>query len=249
MSSNCTISEPHYDWIPSDDEEISSGAINVERRVSIVHVNRTGMLEQGVIRAIAQSVELPRTTIVKASMFGRPLGILSYSLASVLTDVDLASIRAIYGIPDSVELHIPNTNERADWDVPRWTCFYEYVFRLGFRFTISSLARPMLVYYDIAPGQLMPNGWRILLSLTVLRERYEINFGLGCLLHNYYLKKHISDKGRYMLILRSKDHQLIPDTTTNYRHWKDTFFFTRGPPIDGRWGFSIHISLYLEQIW
>ena len=104
----------------------------------------------------------------------------------------------------------------------------------------------MLLYYDIAPGQLMPNNWRILLSITVLRERYGINFGLGCLLHNYYLKEHVTTKGRYMLVPRSKDHQLIIDTTTNDRHWKDTFFFAKGPPIDGPWGNS---QFVYRRVW
>ena len=71
------------------------------------------------------------------------------------------------------------------------------------------------------------------MSLIVLRERNELEFGLGCLLHNYYLKEHVTDKSRYMLIPRSKEHQIIIDTTTNDQNWKDTFFFAKGPPIDG----------------
>ena len=67
----------------------------------------------------------------------------------------------------------------------------------------------MLLYYDITPSQLMPDSWRILLSLTILHERRELKCGLGCFLHNYSLKKHVSDKDRKMLIPRSKDTQLI----------------------------------------
>ncbi|KAK2659615.1 hypothetical protein Ddye_006148 [Dipteronia dyeriana] len=199
MSSDRIILEPHFDWTSSDEEEINPGAINVERLVNVidpsnVNTNRAGMLEQGITRVIAQSVELPRSSIVEPSTSGRSLGILSDSSTSVLANVDLAIIRAIYRIPNSVKLRIPKMNERADWDIPGWMCFYEYIFRLGFRFPILSLARHMLVYYDIAPSQLMPNSLRILLSLTILRERHGIKFGLGCLLYNYYLKEHISDK-------------------------------------------------------
>ena len=81
----------------------------------------------------------------------------------------------------------------------------------------------------------MPNTWRILLSLGVLSERYDIPFGLGSLLHNYYLKEHIHDQGRYMLIPRSREQQIIIDTMTNDRYWKDNYFFAKGPPIDGPW--------------
>ena len=96
----------------------------------------------------------------------------------------------------------------------------------------------MLLYYDIAHVQLMPNTWRILLSLSlgILSERHDVRFGLGCLLHNYYLKEHVTDQGHYTLVPRSKEHQLITNTTTNDSHWKDTYFFAKGPPIDGPWG-------------
>ena len=94
----------------------------------------------------------------------------------------------------------------------------------------------MLMYYDLAPGQLMPNTWRILLCLGVLCERRNVQFGLGYLLHNYYLKEHVGDQGRYMLVPRDKKKELITDTTTNDHYWKDTFFFARGPLIDSLWG-------------
>ena len=81
----------------------------------------------------------------------------------------------------------------------------------------------------------MPNTWRILLSLGVLSERYNLPFGMGSLLHNYYLKEHISDRDHYMLVPRSKEQQIVTDTTTNDQHWKDTYFFAKGPPIDGPW--------------
>ena len=106
-------------------------------------------------------------------------------------------LREIYGIPKDVELRAPREHVRADWDIPGWTCFYEYTLRLGFRFPVPQLVRRMLLYYDLASGQLMPNTWRILLSLGVLSERYNVKFGIGSLLHNYYLMEHISDRGRY----------------------------------------------------
>ncbi|KAK4842344.1 hypothetical protein QYF36_019900 [Acer negundo] len=63
----------------------------------------------------------------------------------------LSGIRTMYGIPSDVELRAPREYERADWDIPRWMCLYEYTFRLGFRFPIPQLVRRMLVYYELAP--------------------------------------------------------------------------------------------------
>ncbi|KAK3195687.1 hypothetical protein Dsin_026997 [Dipteronia sinensis] len=135
-----------------------------------------------------------------------------------------------------IVLHAAKEHERADWDIPRCTCFYEYNFRQGYRFHVPSLARCLLVYYDIALGQLMPNSWRIFISLSVLCEKYNLKFGIGSLLHNYYLKQHVHEKCRFSLILRSNATQLITDLTTNDRRWKYTFFFVNGPLIDGPFG-------------
>ncbi|KAK3225606.1 hypothetical protein Dsin_005468 [Dipteronia sinensis] len=196
------------------------------------------MLESGTVRTIVQRNESPEYIDVDEQLCsGRPLGILAGdNPGSVLTEADMDSIRTLYGIPDSVVLRAPKEHERVDWDIPSWTCFYEYNLRQGFRFPVPSLARRLLVYYDIAPGQLMPNSWRILISLSILREKYNLPFGIGSLLHNYYLKEHVHEKGRYSLILRSNAKQIITDLMTNDRMWKDMFFFDKGLLIDGPFG-------------
>ncbi|KAK0590525.1 hypothetical protein LWI29_028418 [Acer saccharum] len=240
MSGNDTVSEPQYSWTSNDtvgkDDGVDSGTQDVNRLVTIedpskvVTINTRGMLEQGVVRAIAGLVEFPEyRDDVEASTSGRPLGVLDGSPASLVMEDNLHYLRTVYGIPKSVELRAPLEHERADWDIPNWTCFYEYTLRLGFRFPVPSLVRRLLKHFDIASGQLMPNSWRILMSLTILRERYRIDFGLGCVMHNYYLKEHVGDQGRYILIPRDKNNRLIIDTTTNDRQWNDTFFFDKGP--------------------
>ncbi|KAK4838711.1 hypothetical protein QYF36_015845 [Acer negundo] len=243
MSSDHTISDLDINWSSSDDdEEVDSRIQNADRRVTIedpstpVSINTRGMLEQGVVYAIASAVEQPEhVDISESSTSGRSLNILNESLASVITEDMLSGIRTMYGIPIDVELRAPREHERADWDIPGWTCLYEYTFHLGFRFPIPQLVRRMLVYYELAPGQLMPNTWRIMLGLGILCERNGVQFGLGCLLHNYYLKEHLTDTGHYSLVPRNKKKEHIIDTKTNDRNWKDTFFFMRGPPVDGPW--------------
>ncbi|KAK3222156.1 hypothetical protein Dsin_009181 [Dipteronia sinensis] len=128
----------------------------------------------------------------------------------------------ISGIPKSVKLCAVKKHERADWSIPGWTCFYEYNFRQRFWFPVSTLAQRLLMYYDISPGQLMPNSWRILISLTVLREKHGLNFELCSLLRSYYLKQHVHEKGRFALCLSSNATHLITDLSTNDRRWKYT---------------------------
>jgi len=240
MSIDKSDCEPIYD-LTSDSETQDD---DVDQRVTVdtsdlIAIDVRGILDRGSVR-VAEKDEIDdpveNVEVVEASTSGRSGGVLTNSPASLVTSDHLHYLRAIYGIPRSVELRAPLSNKRADWDIPGWTCFYEYIIRLGFRFPIPPLARRLLVYYDIAPGQLMPNSWRILLSLTVLCEKYNIELNLGCLLHNYYLKEHVKDEGRYLLILRSNKFKLITETTSNDQNWKDTFFFAKGPPVDGPWG-------------
>ncbi|KAK0605206.1 hypothetical protein LWI29_024170 [Acer saccharum] len=125
MSSDHTISDLDTNWSNDDDGGVDSRTRDVDRRVT---------------------VENPSTSL---SIDAR--GILKDSLASVITEDMLPGIRAMYGIPNDVELRAPKEYERADWDIPGWTCLYEYTFRLGFRFPIPQLVRRMLVYYELAP--------------------------------------------------------------------------------------------------
>ena len=150
MSGDDSVSKPHYSWTSNDseseDDGVDSGTQDVDRLVTIedpsnvVSVNTRGMLEQGAVRAIVSMVEHPEhVEVAEASTFGHPQGILNKSPASLVTEENLRSLRVIYGIPDDVELRAPEAHERANWDIPRWTCFYEYTLRLGFRFPVPQL--------------------------------------------------------------------------------------------------------------
>ena len=70
------------------------------------------------------------------------------------------------------------------------------------RLPILRLVRDVLDHYEIAPSQLMPNAWRILLVLECLSMRHGVECNIGEVLLSYYLKEHDIDKGRYQLIMR-----------------------------------------------
>ncbi|KAL5839683.1 hypothetical protein ACOSQ4_012291 [Xanthoceras sorbifolium] len=163
----------------------------------------------------------------------RPLGLLLSNPASVLTEDDIMRIRFSYGIPDGVALRAPHKEERPDWDIPGWTCFYEFPFqRVRFRLPVVGLLRKVLDHFELAPGQLMPNSWRILLGLELLCTREGIVFELPDLFYTYSVWEHDTEKGRYNLNLRPNRTHLITELTTNDRLWKDRYFFARGLLVD-----------------
>ena len=102
----------------------------------------------------------------------------------------------MYRIPLSVEIRVPTTHEIVDWVVPGWVAIYELMLKDGMRFPILRLIQDVCDHYEIAPSQLMPNAWRVLMSLESLGIRHGVECKIRDVLFSYYLKKHDMDKGR-----------------------------------------------------
>ena len=78
-------------------------------------------------------------------------------------------MRGRYQIPDDVVFRIPDPDERAcclkyKGDV----VFYEVDFQAGLRFPLQPFVRELLDYFPLAPGQVAPNGWRMIISCMVM---------------------------------------------------------------------------------
>ena len=99
------------------------------------------------------------------SILGR---LLLFNPPSELIESDLDTFHRRYGLPDSSWLRLPLNGERVDWNISSWVPIYEVPFRIGLRLPFPPLVSGVLSWYEITPGQLMPNSWRILLSLEVL---------------------------------------------------------------------------------
>ena len=71
-------------------------------------------------------------------------------------------IRMCYQIPDNVVLRIPDPDERATWPSMR------SIFKLVFVFLYNPFVRDLLDFLSLAPGQVVPNGWRTVISCMVM---------------------------------------------------------------------------------
>ena len=65
---------------------------------------------------------------------------------------------------ERVRVHLPSKGERACNFFPGEVCFYESSFACGLRFLVHLNLMELLNHFGIAPGQLMPNSWRIVVS-------------------------------------------------------------------------------------
>ena len=80
-------------------------------------------------------------------------------------DADIvARFKDRFQFPARVYVRQPGPEDRACHFFPSEVCFYETAFTSGLRLPIHPLVMELLGYFGIAPGQLMPNSWRIVIN-------------------------------------------------------------------------------------
>ena len=69
---------------------------------------------------------------------------------------------------EGTRAHLPRKDERACAFAHGEVCFYEAAFSCGLRFPVHPFIMRLLHHLNLAPGQLMPNSWRIVISYMVI---------------------------------------------------------------------------------
>lgn len=83
---------------------------------------------------------------------------------STVTAADLEAIRKKYQVPAEIELLFPMSTERPSDARPWEFALYEEALKGGLRLPLPQVVVDVLNRLEVAPGQLMPNAWKILLS-------------------------------------------------------------------------------------
>ncbi|KAF5945843.1 hypothetical protein HYC85_016071 [Camellia sinensis] len=83
---------------------------------------------------------------------------------STITAADLEAIREKYQIPAEVELLLPTSRERPSDAKPGEFSLYEEALKGGLRLPLPQVVVDVLNRLEVAPRQLMPNAWKILLA-------------------------------------------------------------------------------------
>ena len=76
----------------------------------------------------------------------------------------LSRFRDTFQFPDRFRVCLSHEEERACHFSPAEVCFYEAAFLYGLRFPVHPFIMELLGRFGIAPGQLMPNSWRIVVN-------------------------------------------------------------------------------------
>ena len=95
-----------------------------------------------------------------------------------------------FQFPERVHIHWPTNEDRACHFFPGEVCFYEAVFTCGLRLSVHPFIMEFLGFFGIAPGQLMPNSWRIVVNcMEIWLAANEDMIKVGKLVNLYRLKE------------------------------------------------------------
>ncbi|KAK3035316.1 hypothetical protein RJ639_034024 [Escallonia herrerae] len=88
--------------------------------------------------------------------------------SSKMSAEDLQELIREYPLPERWYAHLPGLQEPANYGTKFETGIYEEQVKSGYRLPLHSFALRFFEHYHMAPGQLVPNGWRKLVGLIHL---------------------------------------------------------------------------------
>ena len=137
-----------------------------------------------------------------------------------------------FQFPARVRVHWPSDEDRACHFFPGKICFYEAAFSCGLRFPVHPFIMELLDHFGIAPGQLMPNSWRIAVNyMEVWLATVGDMIKVGELIHMYRLKES-KEYGYYELVPWERKTRIVKGLPSSFRYWKSRFFFVSGDDFE-----------------
>ena len=140
-----------------------------------------------------------------------------------------SKFRDRFQFPDETRARFPRKGEKACAFAHGEVCFYEAAFLCGLRFPVHPFIMGLLHYLNLAPGQLMPNSWGIIISCMVIWMiiAHGNMITLIEFIHLYHLKES-KEFGYYEFVPWNRKSCLVVDLSSSFRDWKSRFFFVFG---------------------
>ena len=152
----------------------------------------------------------------------------------------IARFKDRFQFPKIVCVRWPSDEDRACHFFLGEICFYEAAFSCGLRFPVHPFIVELLDHFGIAPRQLMPNSWRIVVNymeiwLAAIGDMIKV----GELVHMYRLKES-KEYWYYELVPWGRKTRIVKGLPSSFRYWKSRFFFLSGDdfetPSSRDWG-------------
>ena len=146
-----------------------------------------------------------------------------------LDDETLSRFKGRFQFPDRVRICLPREEERDCHFSSREVSFYEAAFLSGLRFLVHPFIIELLGHCNIAPRQLMPNSWRIVISyMGIWLAAVEGDMVKVDEFTYLYRLKESKEYGYYELVPWTREARTIRDLPSSFKYWKSQFFFMSG---------------------
>ncbi|KAL2493074.1 Plus3 domain-containing protein [Abeliophyllum distichum] len=150
---------------------------------------------------------------------------------SEVNEKQLRDWHQAYRVPDDIEFVVPGPNDRADDPPLGCVALNQAVLAAGLRLPFPRIVRKFLGEWRIAPTQLCPNGWRIMIRFFILWE--QLGFPRPSVKEFNSLYSFKSDGKRsgwwYASVKAKTGSSVITQTPDSIKNWKKFWFFVRGP--------------------
>ena len=141
-------------------------------------------------------------------------------------DADIADrFKDRFQFPERVRVRQPIHEDRACHFFPGEVYFYEATFTCGLRLPVHPFIMELLGFFGIAPGQLMPNSWRIVVNcMEIWLAANEDMIKVSKLVHLYRLKE-LKEYEYYELVPWARRARIVRGLPSSFRYWKSRFAF------------------------
>ena len=176
-----------------------------------------GMVADGAIRDMATSVPPSLSILSSTSTTSRPFHALKEKCTLKL-DV-FNKFRDRFQFPDETRARLPRKGEKAYAFAHGEVCFYEAAFSCCLRFFVHPFIMELLDHLHIAPGQLMPNSWRIVISCMVIWTTIADGdmITLNEFTYLYHLKE-FKEFGYYEFVPWDRRSRLVVDLASSFHY-------------------------------
>ncbi|KAK3010865.1 hypothetical protein RJ639_012971 [Escallonia herrerae] len=146
--------------------------------------------------------------------------------SSKMSTEDLVELLREYPLPVGWYARLPGLQEPANYGTKYETGIYEEQVRSGYRLPLHPFALRFFEHYHMAPGQLVPNGWRKLVGLIYLVQTLgykpdTIDF-MRVFFEIYFIKGVANCPGWYYIHSRQR---LLKGGPKSNKGWHSKYFF------------------------
>ncbi|KAL2541217.1 Uncharacterized protein Adt_02195 [Abeliophyllum distichum] len=149
---------------------------------------------------------------------------------SEVNEKQLVDWHRMYSVPGEIEFIVPGPNDRADEPPLGCVALNQALLATGLRLPFPRIVRKFLREWGIAPTQLCPNGWRILLGFLILWDQFWFpRPSVGEFNSLYSFKSDGRRSGWWYASVKPRTGgSVVTQTPDSIKNWKQFWFYVRG---------------------